>query len=119
MSAQRRGLAHHLEFFFGGQVVDHDFEHETVELGFRQRVGALELDRVLRREHEEGFFEIVGFTLHRDPVFLHRLEQRRLGFRRRAVDFVGEHDVGEDRSRQEVQLALAGLRDFPAPGRCR
>ena len=30
-------------------------------------------------------------------MLLHRLEQRRLRLGRRAVDFVGEHDVGEDR----------------------
>jgi hypothetical protein len=30
-------------------------------------------------------------------MLLHRLEQRRLRLGRRAVDFVGEDDVGEDR----------------------
>jgi hypothetical protein len=30
-------------------------------------------------------------------VLLHRFEQRRLRLRRRAVDLVGEDDVGEDR----------------------
>jgi hypothetical protein len=29
-------------------------------------------------------------------VFLHSLEQRGLGLRRRAIDLVGEQDVGED-----------------------
>ena len=35
----------------------HDVEHEAVELGFGQRVGALHLDRVLGGEDEEGLFE--------------------------------------------------------------
>ena len=46
--------------------------------------------------------------LNRDAVLLHRFEQRRLRLRRRAVDFVGQHDVGEDRPGREHHL--------PAPG---
>src|SRR5207247_7073677 len=34
-------------------VIDQHLEHETVDLCFRQGVGALRLDRVLRREDEE------------------------------------------------------------------
>ena len=34
-----------------------------------------------------------------DLAFLHGFEQRGLGLGRRAVDFVGQHDVGEDRAR--------------------
>ena len=48
--------------------------------------------------------------LDRDAVLLHRLEQRRLRLRRRAVDFVGEHDVREDRPRREHHLPPAGRR---------
>ena len=39
-----------------------------------------------------------------DLALLHRLEQRRLGLRRRAVDLVGEHDVGEDAAGPELEL---------------
>ena len=41
-------------------VVDVDVEHEAVELGLGQRVGALLLDGVLRGEHEERQVERVG-----------------------------------------------------------
>ena len=44
----------------------------------------------------------------RHVVLLHRLEQRGLGLGRRAVDLVGQHDVGEDRPRHEPEGALAG-----------
>jgi hypothetical protein len=37
-------------------------------------------------------------------ALLHRLEQRRLHLGRRAVDLVGEHDVGEDRAGLEAKL---------------
>jgi hypothetical protein len=85
-------------------VLDDDVEHEAIELRFGQRIGAFELDRVLRREHVERFGQRVGLALHRHAVLLHRLEERRLRLRRGAVDFVGEHDVGEDRAGREHHL---------------
>ncbi len=44
-----------------------------------------------------------------DLVLLHRLEQRGLRLRRRAVDFVGEDHVREDRPRQEHEPPPARL----------
>ena len=43
-----------------------------------------------------------------DGVLLHRLQQRRLRLRWRAVDLVGEHDVAEDRAFRELEYAPAG-----------
>ena len=43
-------------------------------------------------------------------VLLHRFQQRGLRLRRRAVDLVGQHDVGEDRPVQEAELARARSR---------
>ena len=37
----------------GRRVLDHDVEHEAIELRLRQRIGAFLLDRVLRGQHEE------------------------------------------------------------------
>jgi hypothetical protein len=45
-------------------------------------------------------------------LFLHRLEQRGLGLRRRAVDFVGEDDLREDGAGLEGELAAAGFGVF-------
>ena len=105
----RGGRAHDLELLVLGQVVDDDVEHEAVELGLGQRIGAFQLDRVLRGEDEERLFERVGAALDGDAVLLHRLEQRGLGLGRRAVDLVGEQDVGEDRAGREDHLAAAGV----------
>jgi hypothetical protein len=51
------GLHHHRDLVVLGQVVDHDVEHEAVELRFGQRIGAFHLDRVLRGQHEERFLQ--------------------------------------------------------------
>ena len=42
-------------------------------------------------------------------MLLHRFEQGGLGLGRRAVDLVGQHHVGEDRSLEEDETAPAGL----------
>ncbi len=46
--------------FLGRRVVDHDVEHEAIELRFGQRVRPLLLDRILRGEHEERPLQIVA-----------------------------------------------------------
>ena len=74
------------------------FEQEPVHLCLGQRVGALQVHGVLRREHEERLSQRPGLTAHRHPPFLHRLEHRRLGLGRGAVDLVGQQNVGEDRA---------------------
>ena len=85
-------------------MFDHDVEHETVELRFRQRIRAFELDRVLSREDKEGLIEGIGATLDRDLVLLHRFEKGRLRLGRCAVDLVGKQDIGEDRPRREDHM---------------
>ena len=93
-------------------MLDDDVEHEAIELRFGQRIRAFELDRVLRREHVERLLERVGPALNRDTVFLHRFEKRRLRFRRRAVDFVCEDDIREDRPWRKHHLPPPRRRIF-------
>jgi hypothetical protein len=80
------------------RIADHHVKHEAIELCFRQRIRAFLLDWILRRQHEQRPIELMPDTADRDLILLHRLEQRRLRLRRRAVDLVREDDVGEDRS---------------------
>ena len=86
-------------------IVDIDLQKETVELRFGQGIGAFLLQRVLRRQHMKGIRQVVAYARHRDMLFLHRLQQRRLGTRRRAVDFVGHQQFGEDRPADEAEGA--------------
>ena len=93
-------------------MLDDDVEHEPVELRLRQRIRALELDRILRREDEKWLIQLVGPPLYRDPVLLHRLEQCRLRLGRGPVDLVRQQNVGKHRSRREHHLSISGLRVF-------
>ena len=70
-----------------------------------QRERALELDRVLGREHDERVGQRPGPALDRDLPLLHRLEQGRLRSRRGPVDLVDEQDVGEHRPGREAERA--------------
>ena len=81
------------------RIADVELEQEAVELRLRQRIGALVLDRVLRGDDEERVGQRAAVALDRDLPVLHRLEQRRLRLRRRAVDLVGQQEAREDRAR--------------------
>ncbi len=103
----RGGLGDDPHLFVLVEVLHDDVEHEAVELRLRQRIRALELDRVLRGQHEERPLELVGAAGRRDVVLLHRFEQRGLRLGRRPVDLVGEDDLREDRALHEPQPAHA------------
>ena len=68
-------------------------------------IGALVLDRVHRREHGERLGQGVARAVDGHAPLLHRLEQRRLGLGRRAVDLVAQEHVREDRPGAEDELA--------------
>ncbi len=90
-SSSRLGIAHpHLE-------------HEAVELRLGQRIGALVLDRVLGGEHQERLLQRIGGAADGHLMLLHRLEQRGLHLGRRAVDLVGQDDLGEQRPLLDVE----------------
>ena len=96
------GLANDAHLVLLRQVVDEHVEHESVELRLRQRVGALHLNRVLRGEHEKRLGQLTACAADGHLFFLHRLEQRGLRLGRRAVDLVGQQDVGEHRAFDEA-----------------
>ena len=105
---RRRRPPGHLELLLEVRIADEDLEHEAVLLGFRQRVGAFLLDGVLRGQDEERIAERVPHPAHRHLPLLHGFQQGRLRLRRRAVDFVGQDHVGEQRALEEAELAVAG-----------
>ena len=89
------------------RVADVDLEEEAVELGFRERVGALLLDGVLGGEHVEGARQGVVGAADGDPAFLHGLQQGGLGAWAGAVDLVGHQQLAEDRAGDEAEGAAA------------
>jgi hypothetical protein len=67
------------------------------------------LDRVLRGDGEERVGQRVGGLSHRHLALLHRLQQGRLRLGGRAVDLVGQQDVGEHRPFHEAEVPPAVL----------
>ena len=86
-------------------------QQESVELRLGQRKRALELDRILRRQHEEGLGQGIGGAVGRHLMLLHGFQQRRLGLRRRPVDLVGEQDLCEQWTSTELELVRAQVED--------
>ena len=102
-------------------VVEHELEEEAVELRLRELEHVAVLVRVLGRDHEERIGKPVRLALDRDLPLLHRLEQRGLRARRRAVDLVRQEHVREDRAGEEDLLthpARRSCRSAP-PASCR
>ena len=91
-----------------------DLEHEPVFLRFRQRVGAFVFDRVLRGEDGEVRRQRVVLAINGHHPFLHRLQQGGLRLGRRAVDFVGQQERGEDRPFDEGELVALQVEDIGA-----
>ena len=102
------GAPDDLVHLLAGGEADVQLEEEAVQLGLGQRVGALHLDRVLGRQHEERPRQLVDGGRDGDGLLLHRFEQGGLGLGRGAVDLVGQDQVGEDRPGLEGEVAAAG-----------
>ena len=103
---------HDLHLLLAVRVVHAELQHETVDLRFRQRVGALLLDRVLGRQDQERIRQVEGPVAQRDLPFLHRLEQRALDLGGGAVDLVGKQQVGEDRPLLDLKVVPVGPVDL-------
>ena len=87
-----------LQFLFKIRIIDMDPKHEAIELGFWEGIGTFLFNRVLCAQYDERLIERVIRACGGDFVFLHRLQQGRLGFRRWPVDFVTQENVAEDRA---------------------
>ena len=91
------------------RIAERDTGQETVVRRRRQCVGAVVArSRVLRGDDHERWADGPRVSVDRDLTLLHRLQEPRLGLRRRPVDLVDQHHVGEHRARLEVEPALLG-----------
>src|SRR5215211_6847427 len=88
-------------------VTDVHLDHEPVQLGVRQGVGAFVLDGVLGGDHAERLREVARQPVHRNRALLHRLQQRALGLGAGPVDLIGEDHVGEDGPGPELEISLS------------
>src|SRR6185369_9783833 len=70
------------------------------------------LDGILSRQHHERPRQLISLLLDGYLSFGHGFQQGRLSLRGRAVDFVGQYDVGEDRSGFELERARPLIEDF-------
>ena len=82
-----------------------ELEEETVDLGFRQGIGAFHFQRVLRGDQQKRRGEREGLGRQGNLLFLHRLQHGRLRLGRGAVDVVGQHHVGEKRPAVKLERA--------------
>ena len=101
----RRGARDDVDLLLERRIGHVDLQQEAIQLGFRQRIGALGLQRILRRQHDEGPGQRQCLALQRHLILLHDLEQGALGLGRRAIDLIGEQHIGEYRTAHDAQFA--------------
>jgi hypothetical protein len=97
--------AQHVRLVIGRQVAQPQPHEEPVELRLGQLIGALVLDRVVGRQHDERPGQRPRLPVDADLPLAHGLQQRGLGLRRRAVDLVGQQQLGEHRAGAEDHVA--------------
>ncbi len=83
-----------------------DPHQETIKLRFRKRESADLMLGILRRNHEEGFRQIVSYAVRGDAVLFHCFKQRTLRFGGRAIHFVDQHQLREQWSTMKNEALL-------------
>jgi len=107
-------LAQNFLFRFVRGITHLNAHQKAVELRFRQWVGAVMLDRVLRGDDEKGLRQRQGFAVDGDLRFVHGFEKSGLRARGSAVDLVGENYVGENRAGTKFKFPRLGIVDADA-----
>ncbi len=106
---------HQHRLFLGCREITKLYAKEkAVELRLGQGKGALELDRVLRCQHEEWAQQDARLAVDRNLALAHTLKQGGLGAWGGAVDLVGEQDVGERRAGHELEAPRLLVEDADA-----
>ena len=77
-----------------------------------QRISPFLVDGILRGKHEKRLGQFADFAAGGDGFFLHRLQHGGLRFGRRAVDFVRQNEMGENRPALKLEFA-ASARQLP------
>ena len=72
------------------------------------------LNRVLRRHNHKQLRQLITPAAHADLALGHGFEQSGLNLCRRAVNFVGQNQIGKNRPLAKLKLALGCDIDFTA-----
>ena len=99
-------LLHDLALAVARWISHANAQHEPVELRFRQWIGSVVFDGVLRGQHHERRGKLVSVIVHCYLGFVHGFQQRRLRLGRGAINFVRQDDVGKDRAGLEIKALL-------------
>ena len=92
-----------------GRVAQGKAHEEAIQLGFRQREGALNFDGVLCSNDEEGIRQAIRLAAEAHLTLLHAFEQRGLRARRGAVELVAQKHGGENRALFKHEFRFAGV----------
>src|SRR5262249_28109136 len=90
-----------------GRIVDLQLHEKSIQLRFGQGVRAFHLERILRRQHEEGGVELVRRLAYSHAALFHRFKEGRLGLWCRPIDLVRQQNIRKDRPGLKFEKLLA------------
>ena len=93
----------HLPLFLERGISNTEAHQKPVELGFRKGKRPVIFGRILRGDDHKGLLKRMRLIIDGNLCFTHRFQETALGLRRGAIDLVGQHDVGKDRTRYELK----------------
>ena len=93
--------------FAGGWKGHNQFEKKPVQLSFGEWVCALHFERILGCQHKEHAIELMRDASYSNASLLHGFEHGRLCLGSCSIDFVCEHDIGENRPAFKSETAAA------------
>ena len=87
---------------------------KAVKLCLRQGESPHIFHRVLRCNDHKRLRQLIGFSVYGRLYLLHAFQKSGLRFGRRAVYFVCQHDIGENRSGNKFKLRLLDVEEIDA-----
>ena len=94
----------HGHFVLELRVAQSQPDQKPVQLRFRQRKSAFVVNRILGGDQEKRRCQFIVVSVGGHLPLGHGFEQGGLGARRGAIDFVGQHDLREERAGPELEL---------------
>ena len=100
---QRMRTVENLPLFLERGIPNTEAHQKPVELGLWKRERPVIFGGILRGNDHKGLLKWMRLIIDGNLCFTHRFQEAALGLRRGAIDLIGQHDVGEDRTRYELK----------------
>src|ERR1041385_7162315 len=104
-------IGQNLALIYSTWIAHRKPHQKAIELRLRERKCAFVFNGILGRQYKKRARQITRDAIHRHLLFLHRLQESRLGTWRGAVDLICQEDIDEDGTGLELELTALLIED--------